>query len=381
MQIIDQPISQHQDVQAPLPHLLAGERTTLSGWIEARTGLFSTMRTFLRWPVPKYVERNLLYALGGLTLFALVCQFFTGFCLTFYYDPGVEAAYNSVDYITYQAPFGWLVRSIHHYNASVIIVLVFLHLLRTFFFAAYKAPREVTWLSGVALLLITLGFGFTGYLLPWDQRGYWATMVGTQIAGQVPGIGSAIAQVMRGGAALGQLTLTRFYVIHVALLPVSLILLTVLHLHQHRYHGVAPTISRRGQRLNGQSIPYFPNWVITDVLLALGLLLFLIYLSWRTQAQLAYPANPADTDYNPKPEWYFLFLYQLRADPDRVRPRDCDRRHDPLTIFGQRRRAATVAQTLDIRNRAFLDCADRRFHPAWVAQLNGRPGHAPCPHG
>jgi ubiquinol-cytochrome c reductase cytochrome b subunit len=184
-------------------------------------------------------------------------------------------------------------------------------MLRTFFFSAYKPPREVNWLSGVALLLITLGFGFTGYLLPWDQRGYWATTVGTQIAGQVPWLGSIIAQIMRGGATLGQLTLSRFYVTHVALLPAALILLIVLHLQQHRYHGVAPAISKRDQKLASQSVPYFPNWVLPVMLLGLGLLALLVYLSWHERAPLTFPANPADTDYSPKPEWYFLFLFHL----------------------------------------------------------------------
>lgn len=287
------------------------EQKSLAAWLDARTGLLSAQRAFLQWQAPQYVERNLLYSLGGLTLISLFYQFFTGLCLTLYYDPGAEAAYNSVDYITYQAPLGWLVRSIHHYNASIIIVLVFLHTLRTFFFSAYKPPREITWLSGVALLLVTLGFGFTGYLLPWDQRGYWATTVGTEIVGQIPLLGHTLEQVLRGGPALGQLTLTRFYIIHVAGLPGLLVLFCALHLHQHRRHGVAPAITSHSQKRGQSSIPYFPNWVITDVLLGFGLLALLIYLSWQARAPLAFPANPADTDYIPKPEWYFLFLFQL----------------------------------------------------------------------
>ncbi|MEZ4866057.1 MAG: cytochrome b N-terminal domain-containing protein [Caldilineaceae bacterium] len=320
MDIVEQPTSHYPEAQAEMGTLAVGQ-STLATWIEARTGLLSAGRNFLTWPAPQYVERNLLYALGGLTLISLLYQIFSGLCLTFYYDPGAEAAYNSVDYITYQVPLGWLVRSIHHYNASAIIVLVFLHMLRTFFFAAYKAPREVTWLSGVALLLVTLGFGFTGYLLPWDQRGYWATMVGTEIAGQVPWIGQSIAHLLRGGPNLGQLTLTRFYVTHVALLPGTLFMLVALHLYQHRYHGVAPTIAKRGQRRAGRSVPYFPNWVIMDILLGLGLLALLIYLSWHERAPLTFPANPADADYTPKPEWYFLFLFQLlHYVPGRLEP-------------------------------------------------------------
>lgn len=317
MRILEKPTRQYRDAKdqvedlLPLKDFLPLKRKGIAAWFDSRTGLISANRAFLQLPVPKYVERNLLYALGGLTLVSLIYQFFTGFCLLFYYAPSAEAAYNSVDYITYQAPLGWLIRSIHHYNASALIILIFVHMLRTFFFAAYKPPREVTWLSGVILLLITLGFGFTGYLLPWDQRGYWATKVGTEIASQVPWIGGAIAQMLRGGPTLGQLTLSRFYVMHVALLPAALMILMLLHLQQHRYHGVAPSISQRDQKLAGQSVPYFPNWIFTVLLLGLGLLTLLVYLSWRERAPLTFPANPADTDYNPKPEWYFLFLFQL----------------------------------------------------------------------
>ncbi|MEZ4664672.1 MAG: cytochrome b N-terminal domain-containing protein [Caldilineaceae bacterium] len=320
MNIVEQSTGRYLDTQSEGARPAAGQRA-VAAWVDSRTGLLSAGRTFFTWPVPKYVEWNFLYALGGLTLISLVFQIFSGLCLTFYYDPGAEAAYNSVDFITYQAPLGWLIRSIHHYNASAIIVLVFLHMLRTFFFAAYKAPREVTWLSGVVLLLITLGFGFTGYLLPWDQRGYWATTVGTQIAGQVPWMGASIANLLRGGPTLGQLTLTRFYVIHVALLPGALLTMIALHLYQHRHHGVAPTVSQRGQKKAAHSVPYFPNWVIMDILLGLGLLALLIFLSWRARAPLTFPANPADADYNPKPEWYFLFLFQLlHYVPGRLEP-------------------------------------------------------------
>ncbi len=311
MQILERPFKQYNDAAAqdaasrPLP------THPVASWIEARTGAVSATRAFLGWRAPRYVEGNLLYTLGWLTLISLLYQFFTGLCLLFYYDPSVEAAYNSVDFITYQAPLGWLIRSLHHYNASAIMILVFLHLLRTFFFAAYKAPREVTWLSGVALLLVTLGFGFTGYLLPWDQRGYWATKVGTEIAGQVPGVGQMLAQLLRGGATLGQLTLSRFYVIHVALLPGVLLLFLSLHLYQQRYHGVAPAITKRAQQRGQQTVPFFPNWAWLPILLGIGLLALLIFLSWSERAPLTFPANPADTDYNPKPEWYFLFLFQL----------------------------------------------------------------------
>jgi len=140
--------------------------TKLTTWLDERTGLGRPLRAFLNYPVPHYVHKNLLYSLGGLTLITLLLQMLSGILLVFYYDPSPEAAYNSVDYITYQLPLGWLVRGVHHYGASAMVILVVLHMLRTYFYSAYKKPRELNWLSGVALLFITLGFGFTGYLLP-----------------------------------------------------------------------------------------------------------------------------------------------------------------------------------------------------------------------
>jgi ubiquinol-cytochrome c reductase cytochrome b subunit len=287
----------------------------IGAWIDARTGLARAGRAIFLWPAPKYVEWNLLYALGGLTLFSLLLQFFTGFCMTFYYAANPEDAYNSVDYITYQSPLGWLIRGIHHYNASAIIILVFLHTLRTFFFSAYKKPREITWLSGVLLLVVTLGFGFTGYLLPWDQKGYWSTMVGTKLAGKTPLIGDYLLRLLSGGPTIGYQTLSRFYVIHVTVLPMTLMALTALHLFQHRYHGVAPrpesSRGKRSQALSHKFVPYYPNWMVMEVALGLGLLGLLIFLSWYKRAPLEFPADPTSIDYNPRPEWYFLFLFQL----------------------------------------------------------------------
>ncbi len=156
-----------------------------------------------------------------------------------------------------------------------------------------------------------LGFAFTGYLLPWDQRGYWATKVGTEIAASAPVIGEWQVRLIRGGPELGQATLTRFYVVHILLLPGALIMLIGLHLHQLRHHGMAPPITRRGKALLGKFVPFFPHWVVVDASLGLGLLLGLIYLSWSRPAPLEFPADPSSTDFLPRPEWYFLFLFQL----------------------------------------------------------------------
>lgn len=297
-----------------LPH-------TLAAWIEARTGLVSVSVRGLTWQVPAYVEGNILYALGGLTFASILIQFFTGVSLVFYYAPAVADAYNSVDYVTYQLPLGWLVRGLHHYNASALIVLAFLHLLRTFFYSAYKRPRELTWLSGVFLLLTTLAFGFTGYLLPWDQKGYWATVVGTEIAAQAPGLGAITSQVMKGGELVGQLTLSRFFVAHTMLLPTLLALLLLFHLQQVGRHGISPTIERRRRQVHHMVTHLYPNWLALIALLAVGLLALLVYVSWQQRVPLAFPADPGSTNFDPRPEWYFLFLYQLlRYVPPSLEP-------------------------------------------------------------
>ena len=283
----------------------------LATWVEERTGLGTPISSFLNYPVPEYVHKNLLYSLGGLTLISFLYQAISGVLLMSYYDPSLANAYDSVDYITYQVPLGWLIRGVHHYGASAFVILVVLHMLHTFSYSAYKKPREVNWISGVFLLLITLGFGFTGYLLPWDQGGYWATKVGTEIAGTLPGIGSVLAQIMRGGTNLGQITLTRFYTAHVIVLPVALFTLIALHLYVLRYHGMAPPVTKKAQTRTSKHVPFFPHWVFTDTVLGMGLLALLAYLSWSTYAPLEFPADPTSGTYVPRPEWYFLFFFQL----------------------------------------------------------------------
>lgn len=173
---------------------------------------------------------NWWYTLGSATLFVAVMQGITGILLTFYYVPTPDQAFDSVTYISTQLPGGWFIRGIHHWGASALIILVVLHMLRVFYFGAYKYPREATWLTGIALLLVVVGFGFTGYLLPWDQKAYWATTVGTEIAGVVPGLGPWILRIMRGGEALSAITLTRFFGTHVWVLPAALVGLVSIHL-------------------------------------------------------------------------------------------------------------------------------------------------------
>lgn len=210
--------------------------TRFSNWLEERIGWRPVWEAIFLRKMPKV---NWFYTLGSATLFVAVNQAITGILLTLYYVPTPDHAYDSVQYITTQVTAGWLIRGLHHWGASVMVVLVVLHMLRVIFYGAYKYPREITWMTGVALLLVVIGFGFTGYLLPWDQKSYWATTVGTRIAGVVPFIGDWILRIMRGGDDLSAVTLARFFGAHVWVLPATLMLLVGIHLYLVIRNGIS----------------------------------------------------------------------------------------------------------------------------------------------
>ena len=197
-------------------------------WLDERLGLISIYDLVFDRKVPKV---NWWFTLGSASLFLFVLQGITGIFLAVYYVPDPEKAYDSVQYIMDGVAFGWLIRGIHHWGATLMVIFVFVHMLRTFFMGAYKFPREITWLTGVILLLTTLGMGFTGYLLPWNQRAYWATTVGTEIAGTVPLIGDFILRVLRGGTDLSAVTLARFFAVHIWFLPAIIIALIAVHMY------------------------------------------------------------------------------------------------------------------------------------------------------
>lgn len=197
-------------------------------WLDDRLGLTGIYRTVLDRMVPKV---NWAFTLGSATLFLVVLQVVTGVFLTVYYVPHPDQAYESINYIMNDVAFGWLIRGLHHWGATLMVITVVLHMLRTFVYASYKYPREVTWVTGVLLLLVTLGMGFTGYLLPWNQRAYWATTVGTSIAGTVPFVGPIIEHALRGGTDLSTLTLTRFFSAHIWMLPAALLGLVGVHMY------------------------------------------------------------------------------------------------------------------------------------------------------
>ncbi len=203
-------------------------------WLDERLGLNGLYKAVLDRPEPM---GNWWNTLGSASLFLFIVQGVTGIFLTVYYTPSPDHAYDSINYIMNGVAFGWLVRGIHHWGATLMVVVVFIHMLRVFVTASFKYPRELTWLIGVGLFLLTLGMGFTGYLLPWSQQSYWATTVGTQIAGTVPFIGGFILKVLRGGSDLSALTLQRFFSAHIWMLPVALAGLIGLHLYLVIRHG------------------------------------------------------------------------------------------------------------------------------------------------
>lgn len=208
------------------------------GWVDERYQIVEPMRKLLSKPVHRFSTRW-WYCLGGITFVLFLIQGFTGILLAFYYKPTPEQAYPSILFIENEVHFGAAIRSIHHWSANAMVIMVVAHMLRVFISGAFKPPRELNWITGMLLLIITLGFGFTGYLLPWDQRAFWATTVGSEIAGGIPWIGDLSLVFLRGGWEVGAITLSRFYAIHVLVLPIAIIVLLGLHFLMIRRQGIA----------------------------------------------------------------------------------------------------------------------------------------------
>lgn len=211
--------------------------TRMGDWVNERYQTKEVMEKVLNKPVPLWATRW-WYCLGGITALLFVVQAITGIMLAFYYQPTPDAAYTSIQYIETSVRFGAGVRAIHHWSANGMIVMVFAHMLRVFIMGAFKAPRELNWMSGVILFITTLAFGFTGYLLPWDQRAYWATTVGSEIAGAIPSIGQLVLVFLRVGWDITAVTLSRFYALHVIVLPILILVVMLMHFLMVRRQGL-----------------------------------------------------------------------------------------------------------------------------------------------
>jgi hypothetical protein len=207
-------------------------------WIDQRFQLVEPMKKVLGKPIPLYATRW-MYCLGGITFALFMVQGITGILLAFYYKPTPAEAYASIQLIENEVRFGAAIRAIHHWSANGMVVMVVAHMIRVFIHGAFKAPRELNWVSGVFLLLLTLGFGLTGYLLPWDQRAYWATTVASEIMGGVPQLGNLILVFVRGGWDVTAITLSRFYAVHVLVLPVIIVLILGAHFLMVRRQGIS----------------------------------------------------------------------------------------------------------------------------------------------
>ena len=278
--------------------------------------VFAHLARKKRVPVHRYTS---VYYFGGMALFLFGIQVFTGILLVLYYRPSSAEAYESVQYIMAEVPFGWLIRSIHAWAANLFIAVVVIHLLTTFFTKAYRSPREATWISGAFLLMLALGFGFSGYLLPWNTLSYFATKVGTDVPAQLPVIGPLISRVMRGGSDVTGATLSRFYGIHVAVLPAIATALIAIHVFLVQHHGmsVPPSVEKKGPT---RTMSFAPEFVLRDMvgwLVAVGLLAALAaFFPW----ELGEKADPfASAPAGIRPEWYFLATFQaLKYFPGRM---------------------------------------------------------------
>ena len=279
-------------------------------WLDERIGLAELEKLAKKKQVPVH-RYGVWYYLGGMTLFLFVVQVISGILLLFYYRPSAEEAYESLQFLMAVVEFAWLIRSIHAWSANLMIFALFVHLFSVLLLKAYRPPREVTWFSGVALLAIALGFGFTGYLLPWNELAYFATKVGTEITGAIPVLGRFLVRLLRGGDEVTGATLTRFYGIHVAVLPALVTLLLGLHLYLVQKHGmsVPPGVERRGGAT--RSIPFVPNFLLRDIVGWLCALAVLAALAAFLPAELGRKADPfAPAPVGIKPEWYFMFMFQ-----------------------------------------------------------------------
>lgn len=295
----------------------------LQDWFAERFHLADFIGPLQKKTVPVH-RLSYWYFLGGITLFLFMIQVGTGILLLLYYRPGANEAFESVQYIMTRVQFGWLIRSIHSWAANLMIFTAFAHMFSVIFLRAYRKPRELTWVSGMILLFLAMGFGFSGYLLPWNTLAFFATKVGTEIAGQVPLIGHALMVFLRGGEEVTGATLTRFFGFHVAVLPGLTTLFVLLHLGLVQYFGmsVPPGLESRwnASPSEARQMKFFPNFLLRELMawyIALGVLgVLAAILPWELGAK-ADPFAPAPAGI--RPEWYFMFMFQtLKVIPAKL---------------------------------------------------------------
>jgi quinol-cytochrome oxidoreductase complex cytochrome b subunit len=294
----------------------------LGTWLDERLDLSGVRHFIAEKGVPVHTQK-IWYYLGGMTLFLFGVQIFTGILLLLYYRPSASEAYESVQFIVTQVQFGWLIRNVHSWSANLLIGLAFAHFFSVFFLKSYRKPRELTWLSGILLLFLMLGFGFSGYLLPWDELAFFATKVGTGIAGAVPVVGRFTLRLLRGGDDVTGATLSRFYGLHVAVLPAVTTALVALHLLFVQRQGMSVPLSVERKLKPGERLPqmrFFPNYILRDVLAWYVVLAVLAALAAFYPWELGTKADPfAVVPPGIRPEWYFLATFHtLKLLPSHV---------------------------------------------------------------
>ncbi|WP_181233741.1 cytochrome b N-terminal domain-containing protein, partial [Enhygromyxa salina] len=277
-------------------------------WIDERTGIRALTKEALDEQVPG--GARVRYVFGSVLTYLFLQQVVLGILLATYYSPSASDAWASTAYLQDRVAGGWFLRGLHHHGSSVMVVVTVLHLMQVVLAGAYRKPREFNWWTGLAMGGLVLAFALTGYLLPWDQKGYWATQVATGIMGTVP-LGDLLQHALQGGAQYGNLTITRFYALHVFVLPITLAALLGVHLYLFRRHGVTPPASLSDEELAAKAQPFWPNQLFIDVAAMAVTGAVLVAITYRTHgAELFAPADPA-SNFVARPEWYFLFLFQL----------------------------------------------------------------------
>ncbi|MCJ7830277.1 MAG: cytochrome bc complex cytochrome b subunit, partial [Desulfobacterales bacterium] len=279
-------------------------------FLSDRLGWPEHLKPFMEKPLP--ADAGWTTTFGSLLALLFVVEAVTGMFLAFYYNPSPDLAYQAVGFIMRDVFGGQILRGIHHFGASAMVILVFAHMAASFFYGAFKAPRELTWILGVCLFLLTLGFGFTGYLLPWDQKAYWATVVGTNIPRDIPLVGEFITRILLGGESVSGLTLTRFYAIHTLILPALTAGCIGIHIYLVRIHGISePAPAPAPQPPADPPYRFFPEHLARAAAAFSLVFLVLILLAFFAEIPMQDVAGTIDPTYLPRPEWYYMWLFQL----------------------------------------------------------------------
>ena len=291
-------------------------------WVNERADLDELIKFLRKKEVPLF-KHSVWFYFGGLSLFFFTVQIATGLLLLMYYRPGPESSFESLQFIVTRVKFGWLVREVHAWSANLMIFCVFIHMFSVFFLKAYRKPREMTWMSGMLLLFLALGFGFSGYLLPWNELAFFATKVGTDMAGTVPLVGDFTLEILRGGPDVTGATLSRFFGVHVAILPIVFMGILTVHLLLLQKQGMSQPRSWRSLPENKRKImAFFPNFALRDLMLWMVALLAAVSLAVFFPWELGVKADPfAPAPPGIRPEWYFMFMFQtLKMLPAHIGP-------------------------------------------------------------